>query len=57
MIHGTTIGIAWTVAPSLNLVQIVLTSFALLFSIDEGVDPAVTLKQLGTNGIGLYNRT
>ncbi len=47
IIHGTTIEIAWTVAPSLILVLIALPSFALLYSIDEVVDPAVTLKAIG----------
>ena len=47
LIHGTTIEIAWTVAPSLILVLIALPSFALLYSIDEVVDPAVTLKAIG----------
>ena len=45
--HGTTIEIVWTVAPSLILVLIALPSFALLYSIDEVVDPAVTLKAIG----------
>jgi len=47
IIHGTTIEIAWTVTPSLILVLIALPSFALLYSIDEVVDPAVTLKAIG----------
>jgi cytochrome c oxidase subunit 2 len=51
IIHGTTIEIAWTVTPSLILILIAIPSFALLYSIDEVVDPAVTIK----NGIGLMN--
>jgi cytochrome c oxidase subunit 2 len=47
IIHGTTIEIAWTIAPSLVLVLIALPSFALLYSIDEVVDPSVTLKAIG----------
>ena len=47
IIHGTTIEIAWTVAPSLILVLIALPSFALLYSIDEVIDPAITLKAIG----------
>jgi cytochrome c oxidase subunit 2 len=47
IIHGTTIEIVWTVAPSLILVLIAIPSFALLYSMDEVVDPAVTLKAIG----------
>lgn len=47
IIHGTTIEIAWTIAPSLVLVLIALPSFALLYSIDEVIDPSVTLKAIG----------
>jgi cytochrome c oxidase subunit 2 len=47
IIHGTTIEIAWTVAPSLILVMIAIPSFALLYSMDEVVDPAVTIKAIG----------
>ena len=47
IIHGTTIEVAWTVAPSLILVLIAIPSFALLYSMDEVVDPAVTIKAIG----------
>jgi cytochrome c oxidase subunit 2 len=47
IIHGTTIEIAWTVTPSLILVLIAIPSFALLYSMDEVVDPAVTIKAIG----------
>lgn len=47
IIHGTTIEIAWTVAPSLILVMIAIPSFALLYSMDEVVDPAITIKAIG----------
>lgn len=47
IIHGTTIEIAWTIAPSLVLVFIAIPSFALLYSLDEVVDPAVTIKTIG----------
>lgn len=47
IIHGTTIEIAWTVTPSLILVLIAIPSFALLYSLDEIVDPAVTIKAIG----------
>jgi len=47
IIHGTAIEIAWTLTPSLILVLIAIPSFALLYSLDEVVDPAVTLKAIG----------
>lgn len=47
ILHGTTIEIAWTIAPSLILVFIAIPSFALLYSMDEVVDPAVTVKAIG----------
>jgi len=47
IIHGTAIEIAWTITPSLILVLIAIPSFALLYSLDEVVDPAVTIKAIG----------
>ena len=45
--HGTAIEIIWTVTPSLILMIIAVPSFALLYSIDEVIDPSVTLKVIG----------
>lgn len=47
IIHGTVIEIVWTVTPSLILLIIAVPSFALLYSLDEVVDPAVTVKAIG----------
>jgi cytochrome c oxidase subunit 2 len=47
ILHGTAIEIIWTVTPSLILVMIAVPSFALLYSLDEVVDPAVTVKAIG----------
>lgn len=47
VVHGTLIEIVWTVIPSLILIIVALPSFALLYSIDEIVDPALTLKCIG----------
>ena len=47
VVHGTTIEIIWTVVPSLILVVIALPSFALLYSMDEIIDPALTIKCIG----------
>lgn len=47
ILHGSTIEIAWTVLPCLILVLIAVPSFALLYSMDEVVNPAVTIKAIG----------
>jgi cytochrome c oxidase subunit 2 len=47
IIHGQTIEIVWTVMPSLVLVVIAAPSFALLYSMEEVVDPALTIKAIG----------
>nr|QBX98837.1 cytochrome c oxidase subunit 2 [Chloropicon sp. RCC4434] len=45
--HGTVIEVVWTVTPSLILMLIALPSFALLYSMEEVVDPSVTIKAIG----------
>jgi len=47
VVHGTFIEIIWTVIPSLILVVVALPSFALLYSIDEIIDPSITIKVIG----------
>lgn len=47
IVHGTTIEIIWTVLPSLILVVVALPSFALLYSIDEIIEPSLTVKCVG----------
>jgi cytochrome c oxidase subunit 2 len=47
IVHGTTIEILWTVLPAGILIIIAVPSFALLYSIDELIDPAVTIKAVG----------
>jgi cytochrome c oxidase subunit 2 len=47
VVHGTTIEIIWTVIPSIILIIVALPSFALLYSIDEIIDPALTIKCIG----------
>jgi len=47
IVHGTTIEIIWTVIPSIILMFIAIPSFALLYSMDEVVDPAITIKVIG----------
>ena len=47
VVHGTTIELVWTIVPSLILIMIAIPSFALLYSMDEVIDPAITLKVIG----------
>ena len=47
IVHGQTLEIIWTVIPSLILLVLAVPSFALLYSMDEVVHPAVTLKVTG----------
>lgn len=47
VVHGTAIEIIWTVLPSLILVVVALPSFALLYSIDEIINPSLTVKCVG----------
>jgi cytochrome c oxidase subunit 2 len=47
IIHGATIEILWTTIPAIILGFIAFSSFALLYSLDEIVDPAITIKVIG----------
>jgi len=47
VVHGTVLEIVWTIIPSLILIIVALPSFALLYSIDEIIDPALTIKCVG----------
>jgi cytochrome c oxidase subunit 2 len=47
VVHGTTIEIVWTIVPALILMVIAVPSFALLYSVDEVVEPALTVKVVG----------
>jgi cytochrome c oxidase subunit 2 len=47
VVHGTTIEIIWTVIPSIILIIVALPSFALLYSIDEVINPSLTIKCVG----------
>jgi len=52
--HNTAIEVVWTITPSLILMVIAVPSFALLYSIDEVIDPAVTLKVIGQQWYWTY---
>ncbi|HNF29015.1 MAG TPA: cytochrome c oxidase subunit II [Chitinophagaceae bacterium] len=45
--HSSILEIVWTILPALVLLLIAVPSFALLYSLDELIDPAVTLKVIG----------
>jgi len=47
LVHGTFLEIIWTIIPSIILFLIAGPSFALLYSMDEIMDPAVTIKAIG----------
>lgn len=47
IIHGTVIEVIWTCIPSIILLFIAVPSFALLYSMDEVMDPAITIKAIG----------
>lgn len=46
-VHGTLIEIIWTLIPAIILILIAFPSFALLYSMDEILDPVMTLKVIG----------
>ena len=45
--HGTRLEIIWTVTPAIILMFVAVPSFALLYSVDEIIDPEMTLKAVG----------
>ena len=45
--HGTTIEIIWTIFPAVVLLFIAIPSFALLYAMDEIIDPVLTIKVIG----------
>jgi len=42
--HATTVEVVWTIVPAIILMIIAVPSFALLYSMDEMLDPSITLK-------------
>ncbi len=45
--HGTLIEIVWTILPAFVLLLIAIPSFALLYAMDEIIDPVLTVKVIG----------
>ena len=57
LIHGTQIELAWTITPSLILIAIAIPSFALLYALDEVIDPTITIKAVGHQWYWSYEYT
>lgn len=47
LVEGTTIEIIWTIIPAVILVFIAFPSLQLLYSMDEIIDPSLTIKAVG----------
>lgn len=47
VVHAPTLEIIWTIIPAIILVFIAVPSFSLLYSMDEIVDPLLTVKVVG----------
>jgi cytochrome c oxidase subunit 2 len=47
IVHGSVIEVVWTLIPAFILMVIAVPSFALLYSADELIEPALTLKVVG----------
>lgn len=45
--HSATLEIVWTIIPAIILLIIAAPSFSLLYSLDESIDPDMTLKIIG----------
>lgn len=45
--HGTVLELVWTLTPALILLLIAVPSFSLLYSMDEVIDPVITIKVIG----------
>jgi len=45
--HSTPLEVVWTIVPAIILLFIAVPSFALLYSMDQLIDPTITLKAVG----------
>jgi cytochrome c oxidase subunit 2 len=54
IVHGTQIELIWTIIPSIILAFIAVPSFALLYAMDEMIDPALTIKIIGRQWYWVY---
>lgn len=46
-VHNTKLEIIWTIIPTIILIFIAVPSFILLYSLDEVINPSITLKAIG----------
>jgi cytochrome c oxidase subunit 2 len=47
LVHASTLEIVWTIVPALILILVAIPSFSLLYSVDEIVEPLLTIKVVG----------
>lgn len=52
--HSSVLEIIWTILPAVALLLIAIPSFALLYSLDELIDPKLTLKVIGSQWFWSY---
>jgi cytochrome c oxidase subunit 2 len=52
--HSSALEIIWTILPAIALLVIAIPSFALLYSLDELIDPKLTLKVIGSQWFWSY---
>ena len=52
--HSSLLEIIWTILPAIVLLLIAIPSFTLLYSLDELIDPSVTLKVIGNQWYWSY---
>jgi cytochrome c oxidase subunit 2 len=55
--HSTVLEVIWTVIPALILIIVAIPSFALLYSMDEMIDPSLTVKIIGHQWYWSYEYT
>jgi len=55
--HSSLLEIVWTILPAVVLVIIAIPSFTLLYSLDELIDPEITLKVVGHQWYWSYEYT
>jgi len=55
--HSSTLEIYWTIVPAFVLGLLAIPSFALLYSLEEQIDPALTIKVVGHQWYWTYEYT
>jgi len=55
--HSSLLEIIWTILPAVVLILIAIPSFTLLYSLDELIDPEITLKIVGHQWFWSYEYT